>query len=141
MDFFGIGSAIKGCAVNFFAASRQTGRTTQLIESLNDGDRVVCLSHKDAAWLRDRIKYFYKGVKKDIEVTSIPTREVHKIFEMHTPTGRTIFDHDWLERYYIEQIEDIKKKIDHLQREASGFGAAHVETRMMKDNRAKFMTY
>jgi hypothetical protein len=134
MDQFGIGSAIKGCAINFFAASRQSGRTTQLIESLKNGDRVVCISSKDAEWLRRRIKEF----DKDIDVISIPTKDAGKIFDHATSKGRTIFDHRWLEQFYIEAIDRLEKEIDYLQRESSGFGAAHIETKMMFANRLKF---
>jgi hypothetical protein len=134
MDQYGIGTAIEGCAVNYFAVSRQTGRTTQMIESLQDGDRVVCLRDKDAAWLRRRLREF----EKDIEVVSISTKEVHKIFDIAPSKGRTVFDHDWIENYYTEVIQGAQKQIDRFQRESSGFGAAHIETRMMANNRGKF---
>jgi hypothetical protein len=134
MDQFGIGTAIEGCAVNYFAVSRQTGRTTQMIESLQDGDRVVCLSDEKAAWLRRRLKEF----EKDINVICVPTKEPRLIFEHKTSKGRTVFDHEWIEKYYAEVIQGAQKNIDLFQRESSGFGAAHIENRMMLKNRGKF---
>jgi hypothetical protein len=134
MDQYGIGTAIEGCAVNYFAVSRQTGRTTQMIESLQDGDRVVCLTDKDAAWLRRRLREF----EKNIDVISVPTKDANTILYNPPSKGRTVFDHDWIEKYYAEVIQGAQKRIDSLQRESSGFGAAHIETRMMANNRGKF---
>jgi hypothetical protein len=134
MDQYGIGTAIEGCAVNYFAVSRQTGRTTQMIESLQDGDRVVCLRGKDAAWLKRRLREF----EKDIDVICVPTKEANLIFDNPPSKGRTVFDHDWIEKYYTEAIQRVQDSIDLLQRESSGFGAAHIETKLMIKNRMKF---
>lgn len=52
MDSFGIGAALKGAALIYFQASRRTGRTTSLVESLKDGDRVIFTNSNEA----DRVK-------------------------------------------------------------------------------------
>ena len=56
MDAFGIGQAMEGTALTYFRASRQTGRTTSMIESLKDGDRVVFRT----AGERDRVMRLLK---------------------------------------------------------------------------------
>jgi hypothetical protein len=34
--------------------------------------------------------------------------------------GRTLFDHSWVEAYFIHAIERASESIDHLQQKASG---------------------
>jgi hypothetical protein len=50
------------------------------------------------------------------------------VFEFGTPQGRTIFDHTWVEQQYMAAIARTMQEIDHLEREASGYGEAHRET-------------
>ena len=52
--------------------------------------------------------------------------------------GRTIFDHGWVERFYAAAIERAADTIDHLQREASGFGEAHRETARQAEEIARW---
>ena len=48
MDFFGIGTALQGSAQIYFRSSRTTGRTTNLVDSVKEGDRIVCASGDEA---------------------------------------------------------------------------------------------
>lgn len=125
MDHFGIGQAMKGMARCFFQASRGTGRTTSLLESLKDGDRVCCVNSQEA----DRLKRMLRDRKVDAQVIAVDPKTPERVFERGTPKGRTIFDESWVEQYYMRALEAVAKEIDHFQREASGFGAAHIETR------------
>lgn len=125
MDHFGIGQAMKGMARCYFQASRGTGRSTSLLESLKDGDRVCCASSKEA----ERLMRMLRERKVDAQVIAIAPNTPERIFERGTPKGRTIFDESWVEQYYIRALETAAKDIDRFQREASGFGAAHLETR------------
>ncbi|SET76632.1 hypothetical protein [Pseudomonas graminis] len=126
MDHFGIGQAMKGMARCYFQASRGTGRTTSLLESLKDGDRVCCASSKEA----DRLTRMFRERNVGAEAIAVDPNTPQRIFERGTPEGRTIFDESWVEQYYLRALEAAAKDIDHLQREASGYGAAHIETRL-----------
>jgi len=125
MDHFEIGQAMKGMARCYFQASRGTGRTTSLLDSLKDGDRVCCVSSQEA----ERLKRMLRERQVDAQAIAIDPNTPERIFERGTPKGRTIFDESWVEQYYIRALERAAQDIDHLQRQASGFGAAHAETR------------
>tara|TARA_R110002124_G_scaffold190189_1_gene357461 strand:+ start:493 stop:909 length:417 start_codon:yes stop_codon:yes gene_type:complete len=126
MDAFGIGNAIIGAARVYFQSARRTGRTSALLESLQPGDRVVCLTTQQAQHLRQRIK------EQDIDATVIvvPTEKPERIFEQSTSIGRTIFDHVWVEQYYLNQLQRAACDIDSLQRQSSGYGQPHLETKL-----------
>lgn len=127
MDHFGIGAAIYGAARVYFQSARRTGRTTALLDGLKNGDRVVCATGAEAKHLERQCRE--RGVQ--VQVITLPTNLAYSIFDRSTPNGRTIFDHGWVERYYMGALENARAELDHLQREASGFGAAHIETRAM----------
>ncbi len=125
MDHFGIGQAMQGMAEVYFRGARQSGRTTSLIESLKDGDRVVCADAREA----DRLKRLCEERKIKAKFIVLPPAEPSRIFERGTSEGRTLFDHSWIEMYFMGVLKEAELHIDHLQRESSGFGTAHYETR------------
>ena len=135
MDAFGIGQAMKGMALTYFAASRRTGRSTSLVESVKDGDRVVCFVPEEAKRLRHLCAE--RGVKAEFVVID-PARAEEVFQRGGTPAGRLIFDHLWVEAYYMRAIEQATREIDQLQREASGFGTAHLETRRRAEELARW---
>jgi hypothetical protein len=134
MDHFGIGQAMKGMARCYFQASRGTGRTTSLLERLKDGDRVCCASSKEAA----RLTGMFRERNVDAEAIAVDPQTPQKIFERGRPEGRTIFDESWVEQYYLRALEAAAKYIDRFQREASGYGAAHIETRLAAHQAGKW---
>lgn len=125
MDFFGIGAAVRGAVHIYFQSARGTGRTSTLVESLKDGDRVVFTNQAEARrverLLRDR------GVEAECIVVSM--REPGAIFKRGTSQGRTILDHTWVEQFYLNALEDAQRHLAHLERESSGYGRAHEATR------------
>lgn len=125
MDHFGIGLAMRGMALGYFQASRRTGRTTSLVESLKDGDRVCCATEQEAKRLgllcRER------GLQVDFMV--LDPADPTGVFKRGRPEGRTILDHSWVELYYMRALDRCASGIDALQRESSGYGAAHIETK------------
>lgn len=134
MDAFGIGQAIKGMVLTYFSASRRTGRTTSLVESLKDGDRVVCLEPNEAR----RLRSLSAERRVKVNVVVIDSGRADEVFQHGTPEGRLIFDHSWVEAYYMRAIEQATREIDHLQRQASGFGTAHLETRRRTEEIARW---
>lgn len=125
MDHFGFGNALQGAANTVIQQSRRTGRTTSLVESLRDGDRVVCLNDQQAREMRRLCQH--RDLKIDVIV--IHPDVAGNIFERPTSEGRTLFDHCWVEQYYLNALEGARERIDHMQRETSGYGTAHIETR------------
>jgi len=126
MDHFGIGHAMQAMVRVYIQGARQTGRTTSLLESLKDGDRVVCATPKHAGDLERRCRQ--RGLQVDVVVVE-PQQAHDDIFKRAPAVGRTVFDHAWIELYYQHVLERAARDIDFLQRETSGFGTAHMETR------------
>ena len=124
-DLWGIGSSLQGAAHVFFMTSRRTGRTEHLIASLNDGDRVVFFDPQEAERIQRRAKE--RGVTIDTVV--MKTKDPHRVFEHNTPQGRTIFDHSWVEQYYLAALEDAQARLSSATVESSGYGPKHRETR------------
>lgn len=116
---------MRGIARVFFLSARRSGRTTSLIESVKDGDRIVCATSNEVA----RLQRLCRERGRSVECIVIDPCAPERIFQRGTSTGRTIFDHTWVEQYYIAALERAEKDIDQLQKEGSGFGAAHLETR------------
>jgi len=135
MDHFGIGQALSAAARVYFQASRRSGRTTSLVESLRDGDRVVFTNENEAR----RVKNMCLERNVKIDTFVVDPRNPQKVFDRGTPRGRSLFDHSWVEQFYINAIEQCVNDIDHLQRETSGFGEAHLETRRKAAEMSKWL--
>ncbi len=109
MDFFGIGTAMKGLLATYFRGARQTGRTTQMLDALKDGSMVIVHQHSHG----ERIVRACKERGLDVKVRVLNPRRIHLDFPpVH---GRCFFDHVWVEEYYKMAIEDATKAIDELQ--------------------------
>lgn len=137
MDHFGIGAALEGAAVIYFRSARRSGRTTSLVESLKTGDRVVFLEAREA----DRVKRLCmeRGVK--IEVTVLDPKRPGDIFHKNgslPAEGRMLFDHGWLEAFYLFRLREAANLVDDLQRNLSGYGAAHRETKRRAEELARW---
>lgn len=134
MDHFGIGAAILGAARIYQQSARHTGRTESLINSLKDGDRVCFTDGREA----ERVYFLCleRGIK--IETMIIDPNRPELVFNRAPANGRTIFDHSWVEEYYALVIKRAIKDIDSIERQASGYGSAHYETRRKAEEVAKW---
>lgn len=137
MDHFGIGAAMLSMTSTYSFTARRTGRTLSLVESVKDGDRLVFADQREAK--RVEILCRDRGVKVDCIV--IPPKELHRLGERGTSEGRTIFDHSWVEQFYFAAIEQAQGAIDHWQRETSGYGAPHRETRRKAEELGRWPAY
>lgn len=79
-----------------------------------------------------------KTLIEDTHRNELIPKTPERVFERGTPKGRTIFDHSWVEQYYLQAIERTQQEIDHFERQASGFGDAHRETRWRAEEIAKW---
>lgn len=118
MDHSGIGSALIATSNVYFKSARQSGRTTQLLDSVKDGDRIIFATHKEAR----RFEQLAKEKGKCIEVVSVGTGNygiefIHQ--NLTTSKGRTFFDHGWVEARYLHVLEDERKFIDKMQNDLS----------------------
>jgi hypothetical protein len=112
-------------AHTYIQTARGTGRTTSLLDSLRDGDRVCCVDAREARRLTELAHE--RGLK--VEFLALPVSTPDRLFQRGTSEGRTIFDHSWVEQYFLAAIEQAQRDIDHLQRQTSGYGEAHLETK------------
>jgi hypothetical protein len=137
MDAFGIGYAVIGAARVYFNSARRSGRTTALMSSIKDGDRVVCVTERQANHLRQLFKDY------GVEATAIvvPPERPERLFQVTPSTGRTIFDHAWLEQYYLRCLQETASLIDHWQAESSGHGHKHVQTKLAAQEITKWSAH
>lgn len=139
MDFFGIEAGVRAAIGMYFAASRATDRSTTLMASLKDGDRVIFASEQErrrfANMARDR------ELKIDCVVIDPRAHTVELIYRLGTSQGRTIFDHSWVEIYYTEQMKVASVDIDRFQERLSGWGEAHERTRLQARELARFQKF
>ena len=127
MDHFGIGNALHGMVRNYFLMTRGTGRTVSLIESVKDGDRVVCTTEVEARRVRGLCAE--REVKVDCVSNESSPDGIARLFHRGTPKGRTIFDHGWVEQYYLRVLDDATRCLDDLATQLSGYGEAHRNTK------------
>lgn len=126
MDMYGIGSAMKSMIQMYTISARGSGRTTEMINSLKDGDRVYFTESREA----ERVGRMCRERKLEITCVVIPVSNPGRIFEYPTSKGRSVFDHRWVEEYYSRSVERAEKDIEYFQRQSSGFGEAHEETKL-----------
>ena len=115
MDIFGLGNMIKGATAVTLHSSRRTGKTTLLLNNVRDGDRVVFGSHASARDFESRCKE--RGVK--VECIVLEPRRPERLFGRQKPTGRTHFDHTWIEDRYMLAIEGVTDELDEWTRRFS----------------------
>lgn len=134
MDLFGIGLAMAGMARTYLQASRRSGRTTMLLDSLRAGDRVCCATRSDAEYLRRKCMQR----KLDIEIIHVPPENAYRLLERERSKGRTVFDHMWVEQFYLNAIHDCQQHIDGLQERASELNESPIEPPRLSVERARW---
>lgn len=134
MDHFGIGAALQGVAQVYFRSARRSGRTTSMVESLQTGDRVVFADPREA----ERVRRLCRERGQDVECLVLPPKSRHELPQRGTPKGRLVFDHTWLEQFYLDQLAGAQAEVDYLQREFAGYGEAHRETNRRAEEIARW---
>ncbi len=134
MDDFGIGAAALACFNAVSMAMRRTGRTTRMLQSLGEHDRVVFRTLSEARYAQDSARR--EG--KDLKFVVCDPKNIPALFDKGTPQGKTHFDHMWLEDYYRNAIDDSAKGIRQLQDELSGYGKPHKKTKESAEMISRF---
>ena len=120
MDLFGIGSAVRGAMRIYFMSARSTGRTTRLVEILESGDTVVCV---DTAQARRIVSLCKDNGQYNVDYIIVDPKypdNVYHVLAGKEIQGRLIFDHVWIEQYYLHAIDSNIKYIDGLKNRFSG---------------------
>lgn len=125
---------MNGMAQVYFSSARRTGRTTSLVESVKDGDRIVFADTKEAA----RVKKLCRERGVEVDCLVVDVAYPSQLFGPGTSQGRTVFDHSWVAQYYRMALQRAQQEIDHLERESSGYGEAHRETRRKAEELARW---
>lgn len=109
MDFFGIGKQIKNSMYEIISSMRQSGKTTEMLEMLKDGDRVCFTNVRE----KNRVQRLCRELNIDVNCIVIPISRVSELATLgRSSKGRTIFDHSWIEDYYTQAIEIAGDNID-----------------------------
>lgn len=118
-DRYGIGATIEGCAEVYFRAARHTGRTSNMIASLKDGDTAVFFDAREANRVRELC--LVDGVK--ISVIVLNRRDclmplLHSQFRAHKkhPGNRIVLDHGVVEEVYAKAIDSATKELASVEK-------------------------
>lgn len=116
-DFFGISDGVIGAVNILMRAGRGVGRTKSLIENLKSGDRVVCHDPQETKRISNILRQ--EGID-DVTVITCTGDKLDRLREHPRPEGRLIFDHTWVERFYLDRIADAQREFEFIQNEFSG---------------------
>jgi len=137
MGHFGIGTAVQAAVSVVMQTSRGSGRTTSLVESVKEGDRIVFADSREA----DRVRRLCLEHGVTVECIVVGPDEPQEVLLKGTSQGRMIFDHTWIERFYTLTVERAQAEIDKLEQACSGYGAPHRETRRRAEELSKWYTF
>jgi hypothetical protein len=124
-DAYGVGNSLMAFHHSMVMASRRTGRTSRMVESLKDGDRVVVASSGMKRYLADLIR----KTGKKVDVIVLEPHDNYRLSLFGTSVGKTYFDNDWVEKYYKHELENISKNLRRMEEKVSGYGLARQENR------------
>ncbi len=123
-DFFGIGAGVKAVVNLYSITARRSGRTISLINSLKDGDRVIFDSEREARRVQRLAKD--RGINLDYLVVNPDNPEA--LYQYRMSSGRTIFDHVWVEAFYKNSLQYSHEWIEKAQTRLSGCDEKHIQT-------------
>lgn len=104
---------------------RQTGRTTLLLQSLKPGDRFIASYPEQVDLVKNRLHQM--GIQ-DVEVIYLQPK-LQVLEQLHTGNGKTVFDHTWIERMVVQDIDQSRRTFETLADRVSGFDERHEVTR------------
>ena len=131
MDHFGIGNTIRSTIEVCMGLARRTGRTTLLLNTVRNGDRVIFRTCAEAKYFENLCND--RGIAVECIVVG-EARAEHMLLGRKPPkSGRTICDHTWVEQQYIDAIASVRDRIDKLEEDKGAFDRAMEERELSKD--------
>ena len=120
MNDHGFGEKLKELTENFIKSCRQTGRTTSLIDSLKDGDIVIFYNTPEAKRIQN-LSLVEKNVKIHAVVINPKLNDSEISYKLNeikieNKNNRIVFDHSWIEKYYLVTIEQAIANLDYVQK-------------------------
>jgi len=115
MDFFGIGAAMKSMAAVYIRSSRGTGRTTTMLNSLQNGDIVVFADTRET----ERVRKLIRRMHLDVKCITVSPDHPNRLFERPPCNGRVFFDHSWVENWYLNAMHSAEKDLQNLENAAT----------------------
>lgn len=136
-DQFGIGNAMYGMALTYFQAARGTGRTVSLVASVQSGDRIVFTNNREA----DRVRrLLHDAGKTDVDCIAVEPRPdcLDHLFSRGPSRGRTVFDHSWVEKWYLRAIRNTQVELQNLANDVSNRGMPPIVSERARQERQKW---
>jgi hypothetical protein len=105
---------------------RQTGRTNALLDTLKKGDRFIVPNPSLVPVFQDRLQQ--RGIT-GVEVFYLPIDMLCVDIPLHTSSGKTVFDHSWVEIFAVTRIRRLEAEFQRAADMISGFDERHEATR------------
>lgn len=120
---YGMGAATRAAMDMFNMGCRQTGRTLRMCENANPGDRIVAHDERAKRYIERILRDI---AKENVEVVAIPV-SLHgdHLARLRPASGRLMFDHNWVEQFYMARIGNAQADI---RRIAEAFSNAKADS-------------
>lgn len=114
--------------------ARQTGRTTELLDSLHEGDRVIVPTSNEKVNFERLLRE--RDLFGKVEVKVITSTNLDEVFAkvQNSSQGLTKFEHTWVEAYFEQQVKNISDSLRKLENTLSGYGEPHRITKRMAND-------
>ena len=110
MDQHGIGAALLAGLNIYQSATRQTGRTSKLIASVDENTTILTFSETEA----NRLTWLLEERKNRTGKNFVAPR-VHRQETLHTTRLRMVYDHALVEQLYQRALKDVAGEIQHVE--------------------------
>jgi hypothetical protein len=115
----------------FDGLNRKSGRTVRLVQMVEPGDVIICLTQSD----KDHTQHLlHDAGKKHVNVAVLDIRSAWSVESHHrvmSLKGRVFFSHSWVKRFVEQRLKDTEKELETLERELSKM--PHVERPTMNE--------
>lgn len=131
------GAMLESAMMVFETASRRTGRTSRLIEYVQNGDQIVCLNVDDKRRLEQLLRQARKTGVRVIVHADMGRPPMYSVGT--APEGRTFFEHRWLDEYWLNVIRSAKDDLYHFSRAMSKTWPEAPERTSFEPNRRQWL--
>ena len=97
----------------YMHGKRRSGRTTELVRALQDGDLVLVTDHVHGSRLERLAREAGKDVKAYVHPTNRPLGEnLSHLLTQVKPNTRIMADHTWIECYIADRLHGMAAEFD-----------------------------